>query len=91
MRAGLSAGDVLVALDGLRVRDDKSLKAMLARRQAGDTVQVHAFRRDELFSVSVCLRKPPPTEATLRIDDKASPAARLLRRGWLGPKARGGA
>ena len=91
MRAGLSGGDVLVALDGLRVRDEKSLKSMLARRRAGDIVEMHAFRRDELFTASVRLQAPSPTEATLKVDDKAPAAARLLRRGWLGPRARGGA
>jgi predicted metalloprotease with PDZ domain len=91
MRAGLSAGDVLVALDGLRVRDEKGLKAMLARRRAGDAVQVHAFRRDELITANVRLQAPPPTEATLQVEEKAAPGARLLRRGWLGPRARGGA
>jgi predicted metalloprotease with PDZ domain len=91
MGAGLSGGDVLVALDGLRVRDEKGLKAMLARRRAGDAVQVHAFRRDELFSATVCLQAALPTEATLKVDDRTPPAARLLRRGWLGPRARGGA
>jgi predicted metalloprotease with PDZ domain len=91
MRAGLSGGDVLVALDGLRVRDEKSLKSMLARRRAGDIVKMHAFRRDELFTASVRLQAPLPTEATLKVDDRAPPAARLLRRGWLGPRARGGA
>ncbi|AIL32562.1 M61 family metallopeptidase [Basilea psittacipulmonis] len=44
-RAGLSAGDTLVAIDGIRV---KSLDKILQRYQKGDTAMVHAFRRDEL-------------------------------------------
>ncbi|HYF58062.1 MAG TPA: PDZ domain-containing protein [Burkholderiaceae bacterium] len=82
-RAGLSAGDVLVACDGLRV-DEKGLKAMLARRKAGDAVTLHAFRRDELMSFEATLDAPPACEATL------STAARpnALRQGWLGPAGR---
>ena len=78
-RAGLSAGDVLVACDGLRV-DENSLKALLARRRAGDTVAVHAFRRDELMRFEVVLDAPAPSDATL----VASAADNALRRGWLG-------
>ncbi|MCA3180498.1 MAG: PDZ domain-containing protein [Burkholderiaceae bacterium] len=80
-RAGLSAGDVLVAVDGLRV-DEKSLKALLSRRRAGDAVEVHAFRRDELLRVAATLDAPPRSEATLR----AGTAENALRRGWLGER-----
>ena len=78
-RAGLSAGDLLVACDGLRV-DEKSLKALLGRRRAGDTVAVFAFRRDELMRFEVVLDAPAAADATLT----ASAADNLLRRGWLG-------
>jgi predicted metalloprotease with PDZ domain len=78
-RAGLSAGDVLVACDGLRV-DEKSLKSLLARRRAGDTVAVHAFRRDELMRFEAVLDAPAAADATLT----ASAADNALRRGWLG-------
>jgi predicted metalloprotease with PDZ domain len=80
-RAGLSAGDVLVAVDGLRV-DEKSLKALLSRRRAGHAVEVHAFRRDELLRVAATLDAPPRSEATLR----AGTAENALRRGWLGER-----
>ena len=83
MRAGLSAGDVLVAVDGLRV-DERSLKALLARRQPGDPVTVHAFRRDELLCVTVRLAVGQATEASLSRDEKAADPAVRLRRGWLG-------
>jgi predicted metalloprotease with PDZ domain len=53
-QAGLSAGDVVIAIDGLRVSGG-GLDAMLARYKVGDTVAVHAFRRDELLSFSVKL------------------------------------
>ena len=43
MRAGLSGGDVLVALDGLRVRDEKSLKSIRARIEALFTATREAY------------------------------------------------
>ncbi|WP_426117200.1 M61 family metallopeptidase [Massilia sp. PWRC2] len=55
--AGLSAGDILVAVDGLRVGGTAaSLEGLLARYQVGQSVQVHAFRRDELMAFEVLLQ-----------------------------------
>jgi predicted metalloprotease with PDZ domain len=55
-RAGLSAGDVLVALDGLRVTGNPSnLDTLLGRYRVGDTIEIHAFRRDELMTFSAKL------------------------------------
>ncbi len=45
--AGLAAGDVLVAIDGLRV-NGKTYDAMVQRMRIGERATVHAFRRDEL-------------------------------------------
>jgi predicted metalloprotease with PDZ domain len=83
-RAGLSGGDILLACDGLRV-DEKSLKALLARRKAGEILRLHAFRRDELLQFDVTLVEPVATEATLT----PGPKPDALRRGWLGPAIRG--
>jgi predicted metalloprotease with PDZ domain len=54
-RAGLSAHDVLVAIDGLKVSGSAGLDAHLARHQVGDLVDVYAFRRDELHHFRVQL------------------------------------
>jgi predicted metalloprotease with PDZ domain len=78
-RAGLSAGDTIVAVDGLRV-DEKSLKALLSRRRPGDVVAIHAFRRDELMRFEATLDAPPRSEASL----VEAPGEHALRRGWLG-------
>jgi predicted metalloprotease with PDZ domain len=66
MRAGLSAGDVLIAMDGLRV-SETSLKSQLGRKRTGDRVSVHAFRRDELLTVDLELEPPRPEIVTLLI------------------------
>jgi predicted metalloprotease with PDZ domain len=54
---GLAAGDVLVALDGLRATP-KTIETLLGRHRPGDTVRVHAFRRDELLELTVRLAAP---------------------------------
>jgi predicted metalloprotease with PDZ domain len=56
-QAGLSAGDVVIAVDGLRVNGNPSnLDQLFARYRVGDTVPVHAFRRDELMRFEVTLQ-----------------------------------
>ena len=76
-QAGLAAGDVLVAIDGLRVTPE-TLDACLLRRRPGDTIQVHAFRRDELMTFSV--RLAPPTADTAKLTRSTAKAPR--QRGW---------
>lgn len=66
-RAGLSAGDVIVAVGGLRVQDEKSLLKLLARWQPGDTVEIHVFRRDELRRFELTLAAPAKTECELQL------------------------
>jgi len=64
--AGLSAGDVVIAIDGLRVQSADDLGRVLRTRRAGDTVTAHVFRRDELRRYRVKLAQPPADKATLR-------------------------
>ncbi|HNB79966.1 MAG TPA: M61 family metallopeptidase [Rhodocyclaceae bacterium] len=81
--AGLSANDVLCAIDGLRVTRD-NLDKLLARHRGGDAVDVHAFRRDELMRFTVKLAEPPRDVARLRLADKAGKAAQKMRKAWIG-------
>jgi predicted metalloprotease with PDZ domain len=56
-QAGLSALDIVIAIDGLRVNGNPSnVDALLARYRVGDRVPVHAFRRDELMAFDVTLQ-----------------------------------
>mgnify|MGYP001282548413 FL=1 len=77
--AGLSAGDILLAIDGLRVTP-ASIDRQLARHQPGDSIKVHAFRRDELMEFKVRLDPPPAATAKLAPSGKSD----RLRREWLG-------
>lgn len=79
--AGLSAGDVLLAIDGLRVTA-ATLERQLARRAAGDRITVHVFRRDEMMEFSVRLEAPTP--GISRLARKVANAHNSLREAWLG-------
>ncbi|HTI17581.1 MAG TPA: PDZ domain-containing protein [Trinickia sp.] len=81
-KAGLSAGDVLVAIDGLRVTG-ANLDALLSRYLPGASVEVHAFRRDELRVTRVKLDGAEVVRYRLEAGDKARSAARTARERWL--------
>jgi predicted metalloprotease with PDZ domain len=75
--AGLSAGDIVIALDGLRVGGATgSLDGMLARYKVGDTVAVHAFRRDELLTFEVKLQGERVPCVTLSLTDERKKSGR---------------
>jgi predicted metalloprotease with PDZ domain len=82
-QAGLSAGDTLVALDGLRATE-ANLDKLLARYRPGDAVELHAFRRDELMRFDVRLATKAPPKFTLAIAAQAPKATQSARARWLG-------
>jgi predicted metalloprotease with PDZ domain len=83
-RAGLAAGDQLVALDGLRAGID-TLRVMLERRGPGDAVPIHAFRRDELNEHVVELASPPLDTCYLTLQAHADDEALARRARWMTP------
>ena len=85
MQAGLSAGDKLVALDGLRV-PASGPEGLLARYRINDTVRIHAFRRDELMEFSVKLKPDTAPQVSLKAMGKPVAVVRQ-REAWL--KSRG--
>ena len=81
-RAGLSAGDTLVAIDGLRANSN-ALSKHLARFKVGDEVAVTYFRHDVL--ASGVLLVPPEVADTVWLTLAADDAAGATRRTrWLG-------
>ncbi|WP_115717939.1 M61 family metallopeptidase [Gallaecimonas mangrovi] len=81
-QAGLTNGDVLVALDGLRLLPaslDKRLKAY----KAGDKIELTFFRRDQLQNRSLVLQQQP---AKYQVEAVANPsrAQKAAFKAWLG-------
>ncbi len=82
-RAGLAAGDTLVAFDGVRASAD-SLERLLKWRNADDVVRVQAFRRDELMEFSVELDAAPLDTCWLALADGIDDETLARRDAWLG-------
>jgi predicted metalloprotease with PDZ domain len=81
-KSGLSAGDKLVALDGLRV-PAAGLDGLLGRYRIGDTVALHVFRRDELLSFSVKLKADAAPKWAFKVAAKPIVTVKRLYSGWL--------
>ena len=81
--AGLAAGDLLVAVDGLRV-DGDTLHKRLAALPEQRPVAVHAFRRDELMVFDVRLRPAPIDTVYLELESDCDSATAERRERWLG-------
>ncbi len=80
--AGLSAGDVLIALNGLRV-DGQEFDRMLADYAPGNRIRLHAFRRDELMEFDVVLAPRAADTWLLRPKTDADADALARRKVWL--------
>jgi len=76
---GLSAGDQIIAFDGLRLNLGQFENKIL-RANTGDVWQVHAFRRDELYQFDIVLQVAAETTFVLKIKDQHQQA----RKAWLG-------
>jgi predicted metalloprotease with PDZ domain len=81
--AGLAAGDVIVAIDGLRATA-KSANALAGARRAGERIALHVFRRDELFTTTLVASAAPADTAEIRAASSAAQKSALKR--WLGAR-----
>ncbi|MEN9936894.1 MAG: hypothetical protein RLZZ387_3473 [Chloroflexota bacterium] len=81
--AGVYAHDEIIALDGVRVDEDR-LKARVSERRPGDTVMVSLFRRDDLLHVQLTLAPAPPDTLKLLAVDDPSESQLAVHESWLG-------
>ncbi len=81
-KAGLAAGDVLVALDGLRVTAD-NLECLVEQVPRGRKVPVHAFRRDELMVFKLKLQPAPADTCELWLLEELDAQQLQGRQDWL--------
>jgi predicted metalloprotease with PDZ domain len=65
-QAGLSAGDCILAVDGIRV-EIKGLDKRLAEYAPGDKVVAHVFRRDELMVFDLLMQAAPDDTCALQL------------------------
>jgi len=87
-RAGINAGDELLALNGVRIGGN--LDAILRRYNPGDEVEFTLFRDGLLKTLPVTLN-PVRGDFEVEVDDDAGEAIQRLRAGWLGNTEEGDA
>ena len=82
MAAGLSAGDVIIAVDGLQATTS-NIDNLLSGFLPGEVMEIHAFRRDELMRFKV---KVEVTEASTAFLTIAKGGLTEKGRAWLHAK-----
>jgi predicted metalloprotease with PDZ domain len=82
-RAGVSGGDVPVALDGLRLHPSQWTQRQMAL-VPGRSYTLQFFRGDELLSASIKADPVPLDTWTLTLSENVSPDKLARRKTWLG-------
>jgi predicted metalloprotease with PDZ domain len=81
-RAGISAADEAVAIDGLKVTAS-NFDSRLQGYHAGDKAQVSIFRGDELLKFTVRLEEPPADTCYLELIANSDKSVEDRRGAWL--------
>ena len=81
-KAGVSAGDVLLALDDLRITAT-NLDTLLANRPVGKKRLLHAFRRDVLMRFEIVVQTATADTWGLKLAE-VDPMCKEKRAAWLG-------
>jgi predicted metalloprotease with PDZ domain len=81
-KAGVVAGDALLAVNGLRV-SAKDIADKMSLYQAGP-FKLHLFRRDELAQIELAPQLQPKGKAKLKALDKPDAAQKATNAAWLG-------
>lgn len=79
--AGLTPGDEIVAIDGLRAAAKTAFQQLHAR-EPGTAVELALFRRDELTSLTFTAGKPVEDTCVVREKAEAGESERRLLSGW---------
>ena len=82
MQAGLSAGDVVIALDGIKVTS-ANLEQLLERAQLGEKVEIFAFRRDELMRFEVEMLPAEPNACYLWLQQDITKEQQTRVQSWM--------
>ncbi len=80
--AGLAPGDTLIAVSGIKA-SDKNLGKLIAQVPAGNSVVVHAFRRDELMEFMMTAKPAQPNTCELWVIADADVDTKKHREAWL--------
>jgi predicted metalloprotease with PDZ domain len=81
-KAGLSAGDELLALNEIRL-SGKTLEKRLRRLQAGEIIRMSVFREDVLIELPLLPEESPQNCCELLLNEKADSEILTARSAWL--------
>jgi serine protease Do len=75
-KAGVLEGDVVLAVDGREVFDERNMKFVAATRAVGETIPVDLFRKGKQVRVNLLLASPPgATSAESKLVEGRNPFA----------------
>ncbi|HZH34330.1 MAG TPA: PDZ domain-containing protein, partial [Pyrinomonadaceae bacterium] len=81
---GLNTGDLIVAIDGLRIPNQAALNARIADKRPGDKVRMTVFRFDTLRDIEITLGgRAPEMYRFVAVENPTNEQKRLYQ-GWLG-------
>ena len=81
-QAGLSAGDIIIAINNLQV-NKSNVEKMINSYSSGSELIIHAFRRDELKVFNLTLTPAEMTTCYLQINNKATTEQKERQKKWL--------
>jgi predicted metalloprotease with PDZ domain len=81
-KAGVVAGDTLVAVNGLKV-SSKDIADKMALSKSGP-FKLHLFRRDALVEMPITPLQQPKGKLKLKVEDKPNAAQKAMNAAWLG-------
>ena len=80
--SGLSAGDIIIAINDLKV-NKANINNVIASYSIADELIIHAFRRDELKTFKLILKPAELTTCYLQVDSKADENIIKNQKTWL--------
>jgi predicted metalloprotease with PDZ domain len=86
-QAGLSAGDEILALDGLRM-NAADMERTISECEPGSTISFHIFRRDELMQFDVKPQPAPLDTCYFYLPNELDETQRKRREAWLSGNGR---
>ncbi|RIJ42829.1 M61 family metallopeptidase [Pontibacter oryzae] len=87
-KAGLDRADVILTLDGRKIRKEKDLQKVLSKHKPGDSVPVTYSRYGQERSTTLVLEEPQTLEVVPyeQIGKTLTPEMQNYRAAWLGSK-----
>lgn len=83
--AGLSAGDIIIAIDGERV-DADTMIPILELKRPGDILHITAFRGSRLLTFTLCTTEHDTRPFRMELNKDATAAQKKARKKWLGER-----